>query len=140
MGLIAGMWMALLGVLAAPGLLLSRQPLAKAALDKIVPYQGWIGAFSALWGAWGVVSMMLNLDLLRHFRIYWFTYMTTSLLQVALGLLLGVGVLKSFVRAPAAQSRLDSVIARLAPRQGKLGLFGVVLGAWLVVCGFVLHG
>ena len=140
MGLIAGIWMALLGVLAAPSLVLSKRPDAKQALDKIAPFQGWIGAISALWGVWGVISMLLNIGWIKHWPIYWATYMATSLLQLALGLLLGVGVLKTFVKAPAAQSRMDDMIARLAPKQGKLGLFGIVMGAWLVVCGFVFYG
>jgi hypothetical protein len=65
--------------------------------------------------------------------------MATSVLQFALGLLLGVGVLKSFIKAPAAQEKMDQVIARLAPKQGKLGLLGIVVGAWLVVAGFVFR-
>jgi hypothetical protein len=139
MGLITGIWLALLGVLAAPSLLLSKRPDAKATLDKIVPYQGWIGAISALGGAYGLFNVVINIGWLKHWPIYWVTFLVTALVQLALGLLLGVGVLKTFIKTPAAVEKMDALIARLAPKQGKLGLAGILVGAWLVVAGFVFH-
>jgi hypothetical protein len=140
MGLIGGIWMALLGILAVPNLILGKRPDAKAMLDKITPFQGWIGAISALWGVWGIISMILNLGWLTEWPIYWATYMATSVLQFALGLLLGVGVLKTFIKNPQAQEKMDVMIAKLAPKQGILGIIAIGMGVWLVLCGFLFFG
>ena len=55
MGLVSGLWLAVLGILGASNLIIARKPDAKELIAKLAPYQGWIGAVSALWGAWGIV-------------------------------------------------------------------------------------
>ena len=137
MGLVGGIWLVVLGILAAPSLLLSRSPDAKKHLAKITPYQGWIGAVSALWGAWGIVHSILSLGWIAKWPIYWATYLATAVVQLALGLLLGVGVLKTFIKNPQAQEKMDQTIAKLAPKQGLLGVVAICVGAWLIVAGFL---
>ncbi|HYE06859.1 MAG TPA: hypothetical protein VEL07_15185 [Planctomycetota bacterium] len=135
--LINGIWMAVLGILGASSLVIAKKPDAKALIDKLAPFQGWIGAISALWGAWGIVSSILNLNWLSVVPIFWITFLATSITLLALGLLLGVGVLKTFIKAPAAVAKLDATIAKLAPYQGTLGLIAIGLGVWMVVAGFL---
>lgn len=137
MGLIGGIWLALLGVLAAPNLVLSKRPDAKQWLDKIAPYQGWIGAISALWGALIIVSAVLHLNWLARWPIYWATYAADGVLQLCLGLLLGVGVLKQFIKSPQAVEKMDQTIAKLAPKQGLLGVIAIGLGIWAVISTFL---
>jgi hypothetical protein len=139
MGLIGGIWLALLGVLAVPSLILARKPDAKELLGKIAPYQGWIGAASAIWGVWGLVQSVLNLGWLSHWPVYWGSYFAASFLQFALGLLLGVGVLKQFVKQAQAVEKIDMLVARLAPKQGALGVAAIAVGAWLVAAGFLFR-
>jgi hypothetical protein len=138
MGLVAGIWMIVLGVLAAANLIIAKKPDAKQLIDKIAPYQGWIGAVSALWGAWLIISSILNLGWLSHAPIWWITYAANALLLFALGLLLGVGVLKSFIKQPQAVEKMDQTIAKLAPKQGVLGLIGIGMGAWMILAPFIL--
>ncbi len=137
MGLIGGIWLALLGVLAIPSLIIAKRPEAKDLIAKISPYQGWIGAISAVWGAWSVVQAVLHMGWIAHWPIYWATFLAGGLLQVALGLLLGVGVLKQFIKQPQAVEKLDMTIAKLAPKQATLGIAAIALGAWLIVSGFL---
>ena len=54
-------------------------------------------------------------------------------LLLALGLLCGVGVLKSFVKAPAATEKLDLTVAKLAPYQAVLGLVGIGVAIWTIL-------
>ncbi|HEY4120720.1 MAG TPA: hypothetical protein VGM56_22800 [Byssovorax sp.] len=139
MGLISGIWLAVLGVLGASSLIISKRPDAKDALAKLAPYQGWIGAVSALWGVWGIISSVLHIGMLSMWPIYWATFLGDSVLQAALGLLLGVGTLKTFIKDKAAGEKMDQTIAKLAPYQGTLGLVAIGLGAWMVVAGFLWH-
>ena len=139
MGLINGLWLAVLGVLGASSLIIAKRPDAKEAIAKLAPYQGWIGAISALRGVWGIISSVLNLGWLGVAPIYWVTFLANALLEFALGLLLGVGVLKSFIKNPEAQAKMDQTIAKLAPHQGRLGIVAIVVGIWMVVSGFLFH-
>jgi hypothetical protein len=135
--LIYGLWLALLGVLAAPSLILSKKPNAKELLDKITPYQGWIGAVSALWGVWGIIQAVLSMGIMKWSLLLWVTMLAGALLQAGLGLLLGVGVLKTFIKNPEAQAKMDQTIAKLAPKQGIMGLIAIGVGVWWILAGFM---
>lgn len=137
MGLIGGIWLFVLGALAAPGLILSKRPDAAEIMAKITPFQGWIGAVSAFWGVWGIISSVLNLGWLTIAPIYWITFLLVAIVQAALGLLLGVGMLKTFIKNPEAQARMDQTITKLAPKQGLLGLVAMGLGVWMIIAGFL---
>ncbi|HJL18726.1 MAG TPA: hypothetical protein RMH99_23895 [Sandaracinaceae bacterium LLY-WYZ-13_1] len=137
MGLIGGIWLAVLGVLGAANLIIARRPDAKEYIAKIAPYQGWIGAVSALWGVWMCISSVLSIGWLAVAPIYWVTYLADGVLQLLLGLLLGIGVLKQFIKAPAATEKMDALIAKIAPYQGVLGLIAIGVGLWMIVAGFL---
>jgi hypothetical protein len=137
--MVNGIWLALLGVLAVPSMIIAKKPNAKELIGKIAPYQGWIGAVSCLWGVWGIIGAVLNLSWLTAAPIYWATWLADSVLQFALGLILGIGVLKTFIKAPQAQAKMDETLAKLTPKQGMLGLAAIGVGIWMVVAGFLFH-
>lgn len=137
MGLMNGLWLAVLGVLGASSLIIAKKPDARELIGKLAPYQGWIGAVSALWGVWGIISSVLRIGWLSSWPIYWVTFLADSGLQLALGLLLGVGVLKTFIKDPTANAKMDQTITKLAPYQGMLGIVAIGLGAWMCVAGFL---
>jgi hypothetical protein len=137
--MINGIWLILLGALAVPSLILARRPDAKVVLGKLAPYQGWLGAVSALWGVWGIITSVMNLGWLTHAPVYWATYLADSVLLAGLGLILGVGVIKTFVKSAPAQAKLDQTLAKVAPHQGRLGLAGIGVGVWMIVAGLLFH-
>lgn len=137
MGLVSGLWLVVLGILGASNLIIARKPDAKELIAKLAPYQGWIGAVSALWGFWGIISSVLHLSWIKHWPIFWATFLVDSVLQAALGLLLGIGTLKTFIKQPDAVKRMDEMAARLAPKQGVLGLIAIGVGLWMIVSTFI---
>jgi hypothetical protein len=137
--MVNGIWLALLGALAVPSLILARRPDAKQLLGKLAPYQGWMGAISAIWGVWGIISSVLNIGWLTSYPIYWVTFLADSVLLTGLGLILGIGVLKTFIKNPGAQQKLDQTLAKVAPHQGRLGIAGIAVGVWMVVAGFLFN-
>jgi len=139
--LLNGLWLIVLGVLAAANLIIARKPEAKELIGKLAPYQGWIGAISALWGAWGVISAILRIGWLAHARwlMTWIHWTANGALLLCLGLLLGVGVLKTFIKNPEAQAKMDQVITKLTPYQGTLGIIAIGVGVWSILSIFV-HG
>jgi hypothetical protein len=137
--MVYGIWLALLGVLAVPSLIIAKKPNAKELIAKITPYQGWIGAISCLWGVWGIISAVLNISWLSSWPIWWASWLAGSVLQAALGLILGIGTLKTFIKNPQAQQKMDETLAKLSPKQGMLGIAAIGLGVWEVVSGILFH-
>jgi hypothetical protein len=127
-----------LGVLCASNLIIARKPDAKALIAKISPYQGWIGAISALWGAWWTIRWILNIGLLKNAPISMITWLANGLLLLGLGILCGVGVMKTFLKSPPAVEKLDLTVAKLAPFQGILGLAAIGVAIWTILEIYVL--
>jgi hypothetical protein len=132
--MVFGIWLAVLGILGASHLIIKKKPNAKELIAKMAPYQGWIGAISAIWGAWGIISAILNITpVFTNAPVWWITWLACAVVLFALGLLLGVGVFKTFIKNPAANEKMDQTIARVAPFQDILGLVGIGLGIWTII-------
>ena len=128
-----GLWLAVLGILAAPNLIIAKKPEAKDIIAKMAPYQGWIGAVSAVWGLIKVIQCFRYFSFFSVVPVGIITMIVAALLTLALGLLLGIGVIKSFVSSEDAKAKMDEMMAKLAPKQGKLGLLGIIVGIWMMV-------
>ncbi|MGJ8659197.1 hypothetical protein [Cellulophaga fucicola] len=133
--MIFGITLILLGILAAPSLLLSKKPNAQELLDKITPYQGWIGLGFCVWGVWGIISSVLNIGWLTTFPIYWITFLAVNVLLAALGFILGYGMINKHLLAKneEAKAKGEVLLAKLRPLQGKLGMAAIALGIWQIV-------
>lgn len=143
MGFVAAIWLLVLGVLGASNLIIAKRPDAKQWIVQLAPYQGWIGAVSALWGVWVVIQAILSMGLLSKGlwpMIWWITLLADGVVLFSLGLLLGMGILKTFITQPDAVQRMDQMAERLAPKQGMLGLVAIGLGAWALVVRIVFFG
>jgi hypothetical protein len=131
-----GLWIFILGALAVPNLILSRRPDAKRILDKITPYQGWIGLISALWGVLQIIFLINALTWLRGgvrglFEFVLFAVFVVT--QISLGFILGIGVMKHFIKDAKAQTKMDEVLARIIPYQARLGLVAMLAGIIIIV-------
>ena len=137
--MIYGITLVLLSILAVPSLVLSKKPNAKELLEKIEPYQGWIGLLFCIWGVWGIISSILNIGWLTPAPIWWITLLAGSIIQATLGFLLGFGTINNLVigKNAQAQEKATELRAKMAPMQGKLGLFGVIVGIWVIVASFL---
>jgi hypothetical protein len=130
----------ILGMLGAANIIIAKKPDAKAIIAKFSPYQGWIGVAALFYGVFEVISAvgmmgMLGEGLWR--MLWWATFMGSAGLQIALGLLLGVGTIKTFVKQPQAVEKLTTVSQKLAPYQGTLGLISMATGVWFAVVTFL---
>ena len=140
--MIYGISLIILGVLAAPSLLLSKKPNAKELLDKITPYQGWIGLVFCFWGIWGIISAILNISVLSTWPIWWITWIAVSVVTAVLGFLLGYGMIQKMLlsKNEEAMKKGEELRAKLAPMQGKFGLAAIVLGIWAIVSSIMFMG
>jgi hypothetical protein len=140
MGLLTGIILLVLGVLASASSIVAKRPGAKEAIDKLVPFQGWIGLVCCLWGVWIIINAVLNLNWLGIVPIWWLTFLATGVLEFAVGLLLGYALLSQFLlsKNPEATKRGEEVRAMLAPYQTMLGYASIAVGIWTIFAGTVI--
>ncbi len=127
------------GLIAASNLIVSRLPNAKEWLDKLSPYQGWIGVVMFGWGVWETISVVLGLGLLATAPLTWVFWLCVALADLFVGFLLGFGLITKYAlsKNQEAMDKGDRIRTKLAPFQGLLGIFAVTMGVlylvWLVV-------
>lgn len=134
MGPLLGIWLLVLGALGAASLI-ARRPEGRKVLAALEPYQGWIGALSVVLGVWHLLGALLGTGFIRWWVLAWLVWVAGAAILVALGLVLGVGVLRTFFKSPAAQARLDRWTRSLQPYRERLGIAAMVLGAYLLLRG-----
>lgn len=138
--MIYGISLILLSIIAVPSLLLSKKPNAKELLEKVTPYQGWIGLVFCFWGLWGVLQAILHIQWLTTAPVWFVTLLAGSVVEAGLGFLLGFPLMHKFFQSgnnAAAQEKMVRLRAKVAPQQGKLGILGIVIGAWMIVASFI---
>lgn len=134
-----GITLILLSIIAVPSLILSKKPNAKELLEKVEPYQGWIGLVFCILGVWGIVSAVLNLNWLASAPVWWSTLLAGSIVQAGLGFMLGYGLANRLFlsKSPEAQRKAEELRGKIAPKQGRLGILGLGLGVWVLVASFI---
>lgn len=137
--MIWGITLILLSIIAVPSLLLSKKPNAKELLEKIEPYQGWIGFAFFFWGVWGIISTLLNIGGLTLYPIWWITLLLGNIIEAVLGFMLGFGLINKFIlsKSEAGVEKGNRLRAKLAPKQGQLGILGLAVGAWMIIASFL---
>ena len=139
--MIWGITLILLSIIAVPSLILAKKPDAKELLEKVEPYQGWIGLAFCFWGIWGVISAVLNIGWLSEWPVWWITLLAGNLIEAILGFMLGFGLINKFFLSnnEAAKAKANQLREKLAPKQGKLGLIGIAVGIWMIIAFFVFY-
>ena len=137
--MIYGISLILLSILAVPSLILSKKPNAKELLDKIEPYQGWIGLVFCFWGIWGIITAFLNMGWMTTNFIWWISLLGGSLVEAVLGFMLGFGTINKLVlsKNEAAKEKAAQLREKLAPKLGKLGILGLIIGVWMIIVNFL---
>jgi len=124
------------GALAAASLIVQKQPNAREAIAKLVPFQGIIGIILLLWGLWQLIDLLRYFGLLmQFFPITAIAYLAAVLVAIGLGILLGYGLIQQYVLSKNADANRsgEAVRAKLSGIQVPLGIAGIGLGIWLIV-------
>lgn len=140
MGIVTGVILLVLGILAASSVIVKKRPEAKELIAKMAAYQGWLGFAAFFWGIWTIVNSVLNLGWLTAAPVWWVTYLATGVLQFGLGLILGYGLINQYALAklPAeAKAKAEQTYQKLVAVQIPLGYIGIGLGAWCLVANFM---
>jgi hypothetical protein len=124
------------GALATASLIVQKQPNAREAIAKLVPFQGIIGIVLLLWGLWQLIELLRVFGFLMQYApITALAYLASVLVAIGLGILLGYALIQQYVlskNADASRSG-EAVRAKLTGVQVPLGIAGIALGVWLIV-------
>ena len=127
------------GILAASALIIARKPNAKDLIDKITPYQGWIGIVMFLWGFWGTIDCVRNLGLVSERPGLWVFWLLANVADLVVGFLLGFGLITKYAlnKNPAAAAKGQQIRVKLAAYQGVFGLLAIVMGTIYIIWPYV---
>jgi hypothetical protein len=123
------------GVLGAANLIVAKKPNAKELIDKLTPYQGWIGVVLVVWGLRDLIGVLRTMTVLSAAPGWWLLYLITTLTELGLGFLLGYGLISKYVlsRSPEATQKGQELQAKLVVYQGPLGLVAIALAILFMV-------
>jgi hypothetical protein len=128
------------GLIASSNLIISRLPNAKSLLDKLTPYTGWIGITMFVWGVWETISTVLGVGMLATAPIDWIFWLLVAIGDLFCGFLLGFGLLTKYALSKNAQAmeKGQRIRGKLAPFQGIIGIFAILMGVLYLVFMLVL--
>jgi len=143
MGLFTGIFLVILGLLSLPSLVASKSPKAKELLDKVVPFQGWIGIAGALYGIFGIFSAIqwLGWYFSNGRVVMLITDVGSAVFSLLLGFIFGYGLISQYLLAKASddvKAKAEEARAKLVGMQTTLGMIGVVLGIWVILYNTIL--
>lgn len=141
--MIGSILLIVMGILAIYPLVVAKKPDAKELLDKIVPYQGWLGLVFCIWGVFGIVGSVLGIGALATGLfgiILWILNLLVNLVSAALGFLLGYGLIAKYIlsKNEKAAAKGAEMLEKLRPYQTKLGIAAIIIGVLVLVAVFVL--
>lgn len=129
------------GILAASALIIARKPNAKALIDKLTPYQGWIGVVMFFWGIWETLGVFRAMSLISVRPVLWILALAIAVADLVVGFLLGFGLITKWTlsSSPAALARGQQIRGKLAGYQGAFGILAIVTGALFIVWPYIFH-
>jgi hypothetical protein len=126
------------GILASSSLIVARKPNAKELIDKLTPYQGWIGIALFLGGIVDTFFLIRYIGAMFQasflLSIFYIIAVPTELL---IGFLLGFGLITKYAlsKNETALAKGQAMRAKLAPIQGILGILAIIVGViYFVLC------
>lgn len=119
------------GLLAASGFIVKKRPDAQQLIDKLAPYQGWIGVTMFCWGISEILGVVSGMSMISVAPLNWAFWAASGISDLLVGFLLGFGLITHYVlsRNEQAKEKGAALQAKLVAIQAPLGLVAMVLGA-----------
>lgn len=117
------------GLIAASSLLVAKKPNAQELIDKLTPYQGWIGVILLVWSIRGMLGLM------SYFSII---YLIIIIVEFVVGFLLAYGLLSKYLleKNETAKAKGQVLRVKLAKFQVPAGVILLLLGLYSLLISF----
>jgi len=119
------------GLLAISALIVAKKPDAKQLLDKLTPYQAFIGVGLLAFGVINLLRALGNhlLSMFSSFPLFAFTVLGITVCSILLGFMFGMPQIAKWMPGnPAAEQKGLELSAKLAPFQVIIGMVGLLAG------------
>lgn len=128
------------GILAASNLIIGRLPQAREYIDKLTPYQGFVGVFMLIWGAYNILVLPELFKAVGSIPVTAIAAIGMIILLMAVGFILGFGLVSKYALSKNAQAAAKGEVlrAKLAPLTGTLGFALMGCAIWLMLNVYVL--
>ncbi len=129
------------GLIAASGLIVAKKPNAKELLDKLTPYQGWIGVVLAFWGLWDIISAILSIGQIGQLGlILWVIWLVLALVEFTVGFLLGYSLISKYIleKNETAKIKGETLRLKLVNYQVPAGIILILLGVLYIILAIIL--
>lgn len=117
------------GLIAASSLLVAKKPNAQELIDKLTPYQGWIGVVLLIWSIRGALGLM------SYFSII---FLIIIIVEFIVGFLLAYGLLSKYLleKNETAKAKGQVLRVKLAKFQVPAGVILLLLGVYSLLISF----
>lgn len=134
MGIITGLILFLGGALAASSFIIEKRPDAENLINKLIPYQGWIGIALIFFGIIDLIRSFAEID---SVMFYWTISFITAGVEIILGFLLGFNMINQFLlnRRPDFAEKGLEIRDKLVNIQIPLGITAMIIGALSFIVG-----
>ncbi|WP_439490553.1 hypothetical protein [Algoriphagus sp.] len=120
------------GLIASASVIVAKKPNAKDLIDKLIPFQGWIGVILAIWGLWGIIGSVLNIG---NLGLAWIIALAVAVVEFVVGFLLGYGLISKYLleKNETAKEKGQVLRLKLTKYQIPAGLILIALGVLSLV-------
>jgi len=117
------------GILASSGAIIKKRPDAAEFIEKIAPFQGFIGVVILFWGISGLISSLTGLSLLSSYPVYWVIGFVTALATFIVGFLLAFSLLSKYLfsKNETAMEKGQALRSKLINYQVPAGFFLIIM-------------
>lgn len=124
------------GVLAASNLILAKKPNAKELIDRLTPYQGWLGIALFVYGIYDILNGLGYMSVSFIGGVIW---LICGVVELVLGFLLGFGLITKYAlsKNEQAMEKGQAIRTKLAPFQGTIGIVAMITGVVFAVTWFI---
>ena len=128
--MIYGIFLIILGLLAAPKLVLDKIPGLGGLVSLLQKIESFIGLFAIVWGAWSTFQCILNISLMSSNMLWWVTWLVGAIVLLLLGILLGLNLLIGNVISTVKGT---AILLALQPYKQMLAIIALVLGILTII-------
>jgi hypothetical protein len=127
------------GILAMSSMLVARKPNAAQLIDKLVPYQGYVGTTMFFWGVWELIDAVRSLGMLSSHPLGWGFWLLMAIADFSVGLILGFGLISTYAFRgnPIAIQKGQALRQALVKFQVPLGALAILTSIGYTVLNFI---
>lgn len=127
------------GILAASAFIISKKPDAQEWIDKLTPYEGWIGMVTFAWGIWEIIGAVTGLGMLGDAPLRWAFWLAVGVSDLLVGFILGFKLISKYAlsKNETALAKGQAIRAKLTKFQIPIGFFAITMGILYTVWVFL---